>query len=77
MGYPGFGPWSYLPPWERPGWRYGYGRGWCWRTFPLVRPYGVHELTVEDEIDMLEEEAKYLEETLSEIKKRLEKLKKP
>jgi flagellar capping protein FliD len=29
--WPGRGPYSYLPPWERPGWAYGgrgYGRGW-------------------------------------------------
>ena len=29
--WPGRGPFSHLPPWERPGWRYGgrgYGRGW-------------------------------------------------
>lgn len=27
--YPGRGPFSYLPPWQRPGWI--FGRGWCWR----------------------------------------------
>ena len=29
--YPGRGPYSHLPPWERPGWAYGgrgYGRRW-------------------------------------------------
>jgi hypothetical protein len=29
--WPGRGPFSYLPPWQRPGWVYGgrgYGRGW-------------------------------------------------
>jgi len=25
--YPGRGPFSYLPPWQRPGWLFGYGRG--------------------------------------------------
>jgi hypothetical protein len=25
--YPGNGPFRNLPPWERPGWLYGYGRG--------------------------------------------------
>jgi len=25
--WPGRGPFSYLPPWQRPGWLYGYGRG--------------------------------------------------
>jgi len=27
--WPGHGPFSHLPPWERPGWV--YGRGACWR----------------------------------------------
>lgn len=27
-GWPGRGPFSYLPPWQRPGWL--YGRGACW-----------------------------------------------
>jgi hypothetical protein len=26
--YPGNGPFSDLPPWQRPGWVYGYGRGY-------------------------------------------------
>jgi len=26
--WPGNGPFSYLPPWERPGWV--FGRGGCW-----------------------------------------------
>jgi hypothetical protein len=26
--WPGRGPFSYLPPWQRPGWI--YGRGACW-----------------------------------------------
>jgi len=30
--WPGNGPWSHLPPWERPGWQLGggRGRGYCW-----------------------------------------------
>ncbi|MEM2212483.1 MAG: hypothetical protein QXK12_08820 [Candidatus Nezhaarchaeales archaeon] len=27
--WPGRGPFSYLPPWQRPCWI--FGRGWCWR----------------------------------------------
>ena len=30
----GRGPFSYLPPWQRPGWL--YGKGACWR---LVAPH--------------------------------------
>jgi hypothetical protein len=29
--WPGRGPFSYLPPMQRPGWL--YGRGACWRLF--------------------------------------------
>jgi len=25
--WPGRGPFSYLPPWQRPGWLFSYGRG--------------------------------------------------
>ena len=32
--WPGRGPFSYLPPWQRPGWL--YGRGACWW---LLNPY--------------------------------------
>jgi len=31
--WPGRGPFSYLPPWQRPGWLFGFGRGfgrWLW-----------------------------------------------
>ena len=36
--WPGRGPFSYLPPWQRPGWIYGgrgFGRGW-WGLNPYV-----------------------------------------
>jgi hypothetical protein len=29
--WPGRGPFSYLPPWMRPGWVYGPGA--CWRLY--------------------------------------------
>lgn len=29
--WPGRGPFSYLPPWQRPGWV--FGRGACWWLF--------------------------------------------
>jgi hypothetical protein len=34
--WPGRGPFSSLPPWQRPGWLYGYGRG-----LGLGRGYGL------------------------------------
>jgi len=64
--YPGFGPWSDLPPWERPGWKFGRGR--CWWYF--AQP----QLSKEEELRMLEEMEKYLEEELREIRRRIEEL---
>lgn len=60
--YPGFGPWSDLPPWERPGWRFR-GRG-CWWYYP-------EEFSKEDEIRMLEGYARYLEEELERGQKKV------
>jgi len=71
MRYPGFGPWSHLPPWERPGWKFGRGRGWCWWYYaPSVAS------SREEEIKLLEEEASYLEERLKDVQKRLKELRK-
>ncbi len=77
--YPGFGPWSYLPPWERPGWRFGRGRGrgwgWCW--WLLLPEYSAYEPQIpkEEELKILEEEARFLEEELDRIRKRIDELK--
>lgn len=68
--YPGNGPWSYLPPWERPGWK--YGRGWCWwylgsqAPAPYVAPPWIDKDT----------ELKYLEDLKKQIEARIEELKK-
>lgn len=41
--WPGRGPFSYLPPWQRPGWI--FGRGACWwlsgpyAWYPRVYPW--------------------------------------
>ena len=34
--WPGRGPFSHLPPWQRPGWIYGFGRGF----YGYGGPYG-------------------------------------
>ena len=39
--WPGRGPFSYLPPWQRPGWLFGFGRGfgrwlWAYPYYPWV-----------------------------------------
>ncbi|WP_297498466.1 hypothetical protein [Thermococcus sp.] len=33
--WPGRGPFSYLPPWQRPGWVYGRGY-WRGRVYPYA-----------------------------------------
>lgn len=59
-------PW--LPRWW---WTGVYGP-----TLPWMTPYGVPALPREQEIAMLEDQAKFLEEQLTEIRKRIEELKK-
>ncbi len=71
--YPGFGPWSHLPPWERPGWKFGRGR--CW--WLLANPEYTEQyfaLSKEEELRMLEEMERYLEEELRMIRRRIEEL---
>jgi hypothetical protein len=76
---PGRGPFSNLPPWQRPGWL--YGRGACWY---LYGPYqGVPAMKAEDETALLkeqktavEEQMKAMQETLKKVQKRLDELKK-
>jgi len=82
----GRGPFSHLPPWERPGWL--YGRGACWwlfspsaRTYPY--PLSAPLLKSDEEVNILteqrtfvEENLKALQETLKKIEARLEELKK-
>ena len=87
--WPGNGPFSNLPPWQRPGWK--YGRGACWWLYnqypnPFYTPYisnptdptqpPITELPKEEEIQMLEAQTKALETHLNAIKQRLEELKK-
>jgi len=62
--WPGNGPWSDLPPWERPGWL--FGRGWCWQYF-------INTSTL-NEREILENEKRYLEEKIKEIENKLKEL---
>jgi hypothetical protein len=85
--WPGHGPYSDLPPWERPGWL--YGRGACWRypalsarTGSLPRYYP-STTTPQEEADLLgahktalEEDLKAIQEELSRTEDRLKELKK-
>ncbi|MEZ0345619.1 MAG: hypothetical protein ABWK01_03635 [Infirmifilum sp.] len=78
--WPGNGPFSWLPPWERPGWI--LGRGWCW-SYPIYGfPPATYPLSREDELRLiedykraLEEYRKYIEEEISRISAREKELK--
>jgi hypothetical protein len=73
--YPGRGPWSHLPPWERPGWWYGRGRCWYWLAPYWRGPIPYPPISKEDEIRYLEELKRYITDVvLKDIDKRLEEL---
>ena len=67
--WPGNGPWSHLPPWERPGWR--YGRGWCWQYLGTPVPESNQQNL---EIEYLKQEKRVLEEELKNIEERLKEI---
>jgi len=71
--WPGHGPFSYLPPWLRPGWVL-WGRGWRWWWY-LYGPYGYpYGYTPTYELKDLEEYKKLIEEELKEIERRIDEL---
>jgi len=87
--WPGRGPFSNLPPWQRPGWL--FGRGSCWylysqnlpkdATSTLILPVASQPPTLpfankEQEKEMLEQYVKNLETQLVAIRKRLEEIEK-
>jgi hypothetical protein len=72
--YPGNGPFSHLPPWQRPG--YLYGRGAC--RYLYTAPYSTPLATPQDETAILndqktavETQIKAMHETLAKIQERL------
>ena len=69
--WPGRGPFSDLPPWERPGWK--YGRGACLRF--AGSPYWQNYPNEKEERSYLETSKKDLEEQLKSIEKRINELK--
>ncbi|MEM2907849.1 MAG: DUF5320 domain-containing protein [Candidatus Hadarchaeales archaeon] len=73
--WPGRGPFSYLPPWRRPGWLYGPGA--CWRLWWLCARYPPlpAELVPAEELKALEEYAKELRQELEGVMARIEELK--
>ena len=82
-GWPGFGPYCDLPPWERPGWV--YGRGACRYLgmvpgrplAPLYSPgWGYEgEFTKEQEVEVLETELAQLKRAMDRVEERLRAIK--
>jgi hypothetical protein len=88
--WPGHGPFSDLPPWQRPGWL--YGRGACWWLYPNYYPAGrqdpdqasvppiapampiIPQVTKEQETQMLEQHMTILQAQLDAVKNRLTEL---
>jgi hypothetical protein len=78
---PGRGPFSNLPPWQRPGWL--YGRGACWYLYGPHQAAAVPPIKAEDEKALLaeqktliEEQLKAMQETLKKIEERMNELNK-
>jgi len=71
--WPGRGPFSYLPPWERPGWI--LGREACWRYGypPALFPYKPSP-TSKEELEALEAYKGELEEELKGVEARIKEL---
>lgn len=79
--WPGRGPFSNLPPWQRPGWL--YGRGACWYLYAPPYQAVVPPIKAEDEAALLaeqktliEEQLKAMQETLKKIQERINELNK-
>jgi hypothetical protein len=82
--WPGNGPFSYLPPWERPGWIYGPGA--CWWIYgarvppppPGISYYTYPGLTASDleaYKKWLEDARARLDEQIRELDKRIREIK--
>jgi hypothetical protein len=70
--WPGHGPWSYLPPWERPGWILWWSAG----IRPPVTPITpATPLTKEAELQYLENLRSYLQSLLKQVEDRINELK--
>ncbi|RDD53475.1 MAG: hypothetical protein BA066_04280 [Candidatus Korarchaeota archaeon NZ13-K] len=68
--WPGRGPFSYLPPWQRPGW---WGRGWwCWWWW--TPPPSSAFPSRDEELSYLRSLESELRERLKQIEERLREL---
>jgi hypothetical protein len=79
--WPGAGPYSNLPPWQRPGWT--YGRGACWYLYgPQTQPATLATLPeneaaiLKEQKTLIEEQLKAMQERLDQIQERLKELNK-
>lgn len=70
--YPGRGPFSHLPPWERPGWR--YGRGACWYLYGPYGQYNAPEIPAEEEKEILSQQAEIIEQEIKAMQENLKKI---
>ena len=75
----GRGPFSDLPPWQRPGWL--YGRGACWRiygSYQLIPPIKADDeaTLLKEQKTVMEEQLKSMQENIKRIQERLDELKK-
>ena len=66
--YPGRGPWSWLPPWLRPGWLFGG----CWRIYSEAPP-PLWWPSKEDELRYLEELKRQIENRIEELRREIGK----
>lgn len=69
--YPGNGPFSHLPPWERPGWIYGPGS--CWYLGLRTDAAGT-SVPVVDNVEALRHQKELLETQLASISKTLDQI---
>jgi len=70
--WPGRGPFSHLPPWERPGWLHGQRA--CWWRYAQRPTYPV-EPSPTDETKALEAYIKDLKQELEGVEARIKQLK--
>jgi len=86
--WPGRGPFSYLPPWQRPGWIFGRGACWYLWSNPWYQTYTGYPwsystyptptyptFTPEQELSLLENYKKTLEAELKMLEERINSLK--
>ena len=74
--WPGRGPFSHLPPWQRPGWLHGPGACLRMSESRFTPSYRASPPIVADQIKDFEAYKEELETELNQVNKEIEKLKK-